>query len=177
MKPWTENQLNQLLQQVIDEATALGIPVSRQISPSLHINNRTRARFGGCRKAKGFLHSTYQIEISKVLLDAEEKVIKEILTHEALHTCPGCMNHGDSWKAHCRRMEQAYGYRLKRTSTYEKLGIEDQRKAKTYRYVVECSHCGQRIYRQRKSPLTDSTNLYRCRCGGKLTCATLTERK
>lgn len=175
VKPWTENQLNQLLQQVIDEAMALGIPVSRQISPSLHINNRTKARFGGCKKAKGFLHSTYQIEISKVLLDAEEKVVKEILSHEVLHTCHGCMNHGERWKIYCKSMEQAYGYRLKRTSTYEVLGIEDQRKAKVYQYVIECSHCGQRIYRQRKSPLTDSPNRYRCRCGGSLICTTLAE--
>ena len=175
MKPWTENQLNQLLQQVISEATALGIPVSRHISPSLHINKRTRARFGGCKKVKGFVHFTYHIEISIVLLNAEEPVIKEILAHEVLHTCPGSMNHGLAWKSHCQKMEKAYGYRLKRTSSYEKLGIEDPRGVKSYRYVIECRQCGQKIYRQRKSPLTDATNKYRCRCGGKLVCVSLAE--
>lgn len=175
MKPWTETQLNQLLQQVIDEAIALGIPVSRHISPSLHINKRTKARFGGCKKVKGFICSTYQIEISKVLLEAEEEVIKEILAHEILHSCPSSMNHGITWKRYCQQMEAAYGYRLERTSSYKKLGIEDPRGVKKYRYLIECNRCGQRIYRQRKSPLSEATNKYRCRCGGKLVCTSLAE--
>jgi predicted SprT family Zn-dependent metalloprotease len=173
VKPWTENQLNQLLQQVIKEASALGIPVSRYISPSLHINKRTKARFGGCKKVKGFVHCTYQIEISKVLLEAEVPVIKEILAHEILHSCPSSMNHGITWKKYCQKMERAYGYRLERTSSYEKLGIEDPRGAKNYRYMIECNRCGQRIYRQRKSSLSEQTNKYRCRCGGKLVCVSL----
>ena len=175
VKQWTQTQLNQLLQQVINEAKALEIPVSRHISPSLFINNRTKSRFGGCKKVKGFVHYTYQIEISKVLLDGEAATIKEILAHEVLHTCPGCMNHGPAWKKHCMTMEAGLGYRLERTSSYEKLGIEDRRKPKSYRYVVECRQCGQKIYRQRKSPLTDATSRYRCRCGGKLVCFALAE--
>lgn len=173
VKPWTENQLNQLLQQVIDEASALGIPVSRHISPSLHVNKRTKARFGGCKKVKGFVHCTYQIEISKVLLEAEASVIKEILAHEILHSCPSSMNHGITWKKYCQKMEAAYGYRLERTSSYEKLGIKDPRGVKNYRYMIECNRCGQRIFRQRKSPLSEATNKYRCRCGGKLVCVSL----
>ena len=174
MKPWTETQLNQLLQQVIEEASALGIPVSSHISPSLHINKRTKARFGGCKKVKGFVHCTYQIEISKVLLDADASVLKEILAHEILHSCPSSMNHGKTWKTYCQKMEKAYGYRLERTSSYEKLGIEDPRGEKNYRYMIECNRCGQKIYRQRKSPLSEATNKYRCRCGGKLVCSALT---
>ncbi len=173
MKPWTEITLNQLLQQVIEEASALGIPVSRHISPSLHINKRTKARFGGCKKVKGFVHCTYQIEISRVLLDAKAEIIKEILAHEILHSCPSSMNHGVTWKNHCLKMEKAYGYRLERTSSYEKLGIEDPRSAKNYRYMIECKRCGQKIYRQRKSPLSEETNKYRCRCGGNLSCVSL----
>ena len=125
---------------------------------------------------KGFVHWTYHIEISKVLLDTEEATIKEILAHEVLHTCPGCMNHGIGWKKHCQKMETALGYRLERTSSYEKLGLEDQRNPKAYRYVVECRQCGQKIYRQRKSPLTEETKRYRCRCGGSLHCIPLAER-
>jgi predicted SprT family Zn-dependent metalloprotease len=177
VKPWTQNQLNQLLQQVIEEATALGIPVSRHISPTLHINNRTKARFGGCKKVKGFVHCTYQIEISHVLLEAESSAIKEILAHEVLHSCPSSMNHGVTWKKHCQTMEKVYGYRLQRTSTYQALGIEDPRKEKKYQYMIQCSQCGQRIFRQRKSPLTTATTKYRCRCGGKLTCVTLSGGK
>jgi len=173
VKLWTENQLNQLLQQVIEEALALGIPVSSHISPSLHINKRTKARFGGCKKVKGFIHCTYQIEISKVLLNGEAQVIKEILAHEILHSCPSSMNHGIAWKNYCKKMEKAYGYRLERTSSYDKLGIEDPRGVKNYRYMIECSRCGQKIYRQRKSPLSEETNKYRCRCGGKLVCVSL----
>lgn len=173
MKPWTETQLNQLLRQVIDEATAIKIPVSRHISPTLHINSRTKARFGGCKKVKGFVHCTYQIEISKMLMEAEVTAVKEILAHEILHSCPASMNHGATWKRHCQEMEKAYGYKLQRTSTYQSLGIEDPRKERNYQYVIECNRCGQRILRQRRSPLTDETNKYRCRCGGKLVCSSL----
>ena len=168
--------MNQMLLDVIREASALGIPVSKHISPSLEINKRTKARFGGCRKVKGFVSSTYQIEISKVLLEAEETAIKEILAHEVLHSCPSSMNHGATWKSHCRKMEMAYGYRLSRTSTYDKVGIDDPRGEKRYRYLVECRDCGQQIFRQRKSRLTDKTNRYRCKCGGKLVCSQLLER-
>lgn len=175
VKQWTQTQLNELLQQVINEAKALGIPVSRHISPSLFINNRTKSRFGGCKKVKGFVHYSYQIEISKVLLRAEAGTIKEIIAHEVLHTCPGCMNHGLAWKKHCNVMEHSLGYRLERTSSYDKLGLEDQRSPKRYRFVVECDRCGQKMYRQRKSPLTEATNRYRCRCGGKLVCFAFSE--
>jgi predicted SprT family Zn-dependent metalloprotease len=175
VKPWTEKQLNQLLQQVIEEASALGIPVSRHISPSLHINKRTKARFGGCKKVKGFVHFTYQIEISEVLLGAEASAIKEIIAHEVLHSCPSSMNHGIAWRKYCQQMENGYGYKLERTSSYEKLGIDDPRGFKNYRYMIECNRCGQKIYRQRKSPLSESTNKYRCRCGGKLNCVSLSE--
>lgn len=175
MKPWTEKQLNELLQQVWEEARALNIPVSKHISPSLQINNRTKTRFGGCKKVKGFVHDTYQIEISRVLLSAEAHVVKEILAHEILHTCPGCMNHGSTWKMHCRKLEAVHGYRLERTTSYAKLGITDQRKPRPKRYLIQCNQCGQQIFRQKKSPLTESTAMYRCRCGGKLACFSLKE--
>lgn len=174
MKPWTENQLNQLLQQVIEEAKAIKIPISGNISPMVAVNKRTKSRFGSCKKTKGMVHSTYHIEISDVLLEGGAQTIKEIMAHEILHTCPSGMNHGPAWKAHCRKMEAKYGYQLNRTSSYAVLGIEDPRKEKQYRYMVECTRCGQQILRQRKSALTTQTSKYRCRCGGNLKCIPLT---
>lgn len=175
MKPWTQTQLNQLLQQVIDEAKAMKIPISSNISPTVTVNKRTKSRFGSCKKVKGMLRHTYHIEISSVLLEGEERTIKEIMAHEILHTCPSGMNHGSTWKNHCRKMESGYGYRLNRTSTYQTLGIDDPRKEKQFRYKVVCISCGQQILRQRKSALTTETQKYRCRCGGKLVCVPLTK--
>ena len=58
------------------------------------VNTRAKKRWGQCRAVPG----GYSINISSVLLDErnDEKGLKETIHHELLHSCKGCMNHGEN---------------------------------------------------------------------------------
>ena len=46
------SKYNDLLKEVINEATALNIPISNNINPNITINTRAKGRFGQCKKEK-----------------------------------------------------------------------------------------------------------------------------
>lgn len=166
-------ELEQYLQEVINECRRLKIPISDRIDPQIHINKRAKSRFAACKKAKRFQESYYTIEVGSALLELDRQKIKTILAHEILHTCYGCYNHGDRWKAYRDKMNQAYGYQIKTTATYEELGLERPEQTITHRYVIICKECGRQIYRQKKSKLITNINQYQCKCGGRLECIKL----
>ena len=175
VKQWNKKDLDRMLRAVIDEAKAIGIPVSPRISPSVEINTRAAARFGCCRKTPALTGAVYRIEVSKPVLNAEESILRSILAHEVLHACPGCQNHKDRWQSYGKAMEAAYGYRIRRTWTYEGMGLEDPRKVRAFRFRLRCEGCGAEILRKKRSPLVDEPHRYRCRCGGKLRLECLAE--
>lgn len=156
------NDFDALLKTVLAEVRAAGIPAALLIDPHVRINRRASRRFGCCI-AKGPLHI---IELSWRLLQADEHICRTILCHEILHTCRGCKNHGARWKQYAARMEQLHGYRVSRTDSYENLGIADTAPAPNY--ILECTRCGARIERLRRSALVQHPERYRCRCGGAL---------
>ncbi len=155
------NDFDRLLQAVLAQARALGIPVSSQIDPHVAVNRRAVTRFGCCICKDG----RFTIELTARLLDAPEQACRQTLAHEILHTCPGCRNHGPRWKHYAQRMNAAYGYQIQRTDNYDALGIQDHRPV---RYYVVCQRCGRRIPRMKRSPLVDHPGRYRCACGGVL---------
>ena len=153
--------INKLLKEVIAESKALGIPVSDRISPEVVINSRAKTRFGCCKRtAQG-----YVIELSDRAVAAGEAVCREILAHEILHSCPGCINHQVRWKHYAGMMKQAYGYDIRTTRKCADLGVESGYQA---RYRLKCERCGAVLERMKKSSLIKSYWRYRCRCGGKL---------
>ena len=153
--------VNELLRQVIAEAKALKIPVSDNISPHVVINRRAKTRFGCCKKtAAGFL-----IELCERVTEAGEAACKEVLAHEILHSCYGCMSHGVRWKSYAAKMNAAYGYDISRTSKSEELGVE---KDYPVRYRFRCQSCGAVIERMKMSVFVKNYKRYRCRCGGRL---------
>lgn len=150
-----------LLEQVMIQARSLSIPVSESIAPHVMINTRARTRFGCCRTQAG----RHIIELSAVLLEADELSVRQVLAHEILHTCPGCGNHGYRWQHWAALMNHAFGYDIRRTHAPEALGLEDSRPA---RYLVVCRQCGRAIPRMKRSALVTHPERYRCRCGGTL---------
>ena len=155
-----QTEADRLLALVLAQAKAAGIPVSRQILPTVLINTRARTRFGCCRR----LPEGFRIELSAFLLDGDESVIRQTLAHEVLHTCPGCSNHGPVWQRWADLMNRTCGYRIRRTDSPEALGLADTRPV---RWLVVCSSCGKEIPRMKRSPLVTHPERYRCRCGGK----------
>ena len=75
-----KERLDILLQEVIQEARALKIPVSSTIEKNVIVNGRPKKRFGCCRKSR----NGFEIEVSRFLLDeagCSEKIIKGVLAH------------------------------------------------------------------------------------------------
>ena len=155
------NDFDRLLARVVDQARAIGLPVSERIHPHVAVNRRAVTRFGCCIRRGG----EYVIELSQRLLEAPEAACMQTLAHEVLHTCPGCRNHGERWKDYARRMNRAWGYAIARTGTCAELGVAD---ARPVNHLVVCAACGMEFPRARRSPLVDHPERYRCRCGGGL---------
>lgn len=152
---------DRLLWEVMAQAAALTIPFSGAIDPHVVINNRAVSRFGCCKYQMG----RYTIEVARRVAEGEEGPCKEILAHELLHTCYGCRNHGKRWKWYAQKMNDAYGYHIRRTSTNEEVGVQQGR---PYRYRLRCERCGAEFNRFRASALTKNPERYRCKCGGRL---------
>lgn len=154
-------EVDQLLALVITQARAVGIPVPADIDPRVTLNTRAVARFGCCIR-RG---SACRIELSARLLEAGEPYIRETLAHEVLHACRGCRDHGERWKSYAARMNAAYGYHIKRTATWEAMGLADEKPVK---HLLHCERCGLEFRRTRSSALVEHPERYRCRCGGRI---------
>lgn len=135
------------------------------------VNTRARKRWGQCKKVPG----GFEINISSVLLDErnDERGLKETILHELLHTCRGCMNHGEIWKRLAQKVNMAYGYNIKRTNSADDKGVlEETRppvKQREVNHRVTCTGCGHVYTRTKASKLITHTDHYRCGCcGGKL---------
>ena len=163
-------KLDRILQEVIEEARECKIPVSRNINKSVEINRRAKKRFGACKLIKKGNQKHFTIEIGSALYNSEEKIIRGVIAHEVLHTCNGAMNHGTRWKEYARRMNDTYGYNIKRTSSMEEMNLPEATSENpgNNRYAIRCRKCGNVIYRMRKSSIIKNPGNYRCRCGGSL---------
>ena len=154
-------ELDRLLALVIRQARALGIPVSPHIRPQVAVNTRALTRLGCCRSRAG--HHT--VELSAALLEGDERAVCQGLAHEILHACPGCADHGPRWQRWAALLSERYGYRIRRTDSFEALGLPDRRPV---RYLVVCRSCGRTIPRMKRSSLVAHPERYRCKCGGAL---------
>ncbi len=197
-----QKELNENLKSVIVQARAIDIPVPANISEEVIINPRPKKRFGCCRKQR----DRFLIEVSEFILDCSDDKIIGVLAHEVLHTCAGCSNHGKIWKAYAAAMNRVYGYNIKRTSTFEEMGLinmepgtdsstsvsfcssrSGQSKQADHpggfdplfppiKYIIKCRKCGREYPRQRRSKAVKNAGRYRCACGGKLTVIDLTRK-
>ena len=157
----TEERLDDLLAQVVEQARELSVPVSRDIRPHVRVNTRAKTRFGCCRRERG----GYIIEVAAALLNGEEQAVRQVLAHEVLHTCPGCANHGPRWQRWAGIMSRRFGYDIHRTDSHEALGLTDDRPV---RWLVVCKSCGKSVPRMKRSTLVEHPERYRCKCGGAL---------
>lgn len=138
------------------------------------VNSRAKTRWGQCKRTQG----KWQISISSVLLEDRNSVegLENTILHELLHTCPGCQNHGSEWKRLADKVNRAYGYTIKRTSTAKEKGLcedaqrerEEQRiKRASPQYMLVCQNCGYKYYRKKASKVVTCVDKYRCgKCHG-----------
>jgi hypothetical protein len=112
-------RLNTLLQDVINDAVKIGIPVSDKIDNVIHIDNKRYDRVAACYRY--FFPLRYEIHISYDTLRAKEMEIKNIIAHEVLHTCFLSMDHGIPWVIYQKSMNDSLGYNIQEKYSWYKI--------------------------------------------------------
>lgn len=59
------------------------------------------------------------------------------------------MNHKSGWKIYAQRVNNVYGYNIKRISSAEDKGVRTIEKTRTINNKYICEGCGQVIFRER----------------------------
>ena len=161
--------LQEYLEICKEELFNIGIEYGNIIE--IKANSRARKRWGQCKGIPG----GYSININVALLDErnDEQGLKETIIHELLHSCKGCMNHGENWKRLADKVNRYYGYHIKRCSSSDEKGVLSETRQPVripeYRYAVQCSCCGAIIKRQKISKVISHPSYFRCgRCNGNL---------
>ena len=157
--------LNAICLECENDLAAIGIKLGRITEYT--VNSRAKTRLGLC-SANRF--GGYRIQISEVLLrdDVPLDELKNTVYHEQLHTCRGCMNHGEEWKRLARKVSAAYGIDIARVASPDEIAVKihaTQRREQA-KYKYECQNCGRVHINMRASGFTRHPELYRCgRCG------------
>lgn len=152
-----------LFAEVKHEAAALALPYNTNVR-YLGLDRCTRS-LGRCRKQMGHDGHTpvYTITISRYIGTLSLQEIKDVMMHELIHTIPGCFNHSAQFThfADMINRKSQHVYHIK--SCYEGKAFQQNT---PYKYVIECRKCGQRLYRTRRSQITEHPSHYHCACGG-----------
>ncbi len=162
-------RLASLMDTCIKEMRATGIEPSRRIF-AIKENRRAKKRLGCCKVVKERGRTGFVIEVSSIMEKCSDADLKDVIFHELLHTCPGCLNHGQKWKSLADRINRAYGSHIRvRADSSQIPGLAREGEEPQYKYEIECAACGVRFYRMRRSRVVDHPEDYRCsRCGGRL---------
>lgn len=113
------NGLNKLLNNVINDAISIGIPVSDKIEPNIYIDEKRYDRVAACYKYS--FPIKYEIHLSKDTLRTSEVEIKNIIAHEVLHTCFLSMDHKIPWEIYQKWMNDKLGYNIQVKYSWSKL--------------------------------------------------------
>lgn len=159
------HDLNATLLECCRTLDALGIPYAK--NHTVTVDSRLKRCWGSCRMRSD---CSYCIKVSAVLLDdaVPADSLKDTLYHELLHTVPGAMNHGATWKALAQQVSRATGLTVKRTAgAVEKGIVPDYANDPSVKFLCVCENCGAQIVRYRSCRFTRQYKRYRCAsCGG-----------
>ena len=186
-----EEKLNILFYNCVDELKSIGIDIKNKDIGEITIElaKRNTKRYGCCKqelpdinyyhiekrgKHRIKVYDKFQkhtIEISKWVMDLDDKIIKNTIIHEIIHCFYGCNNHGEEFKKYAKYINQKLGYNITRLGNkeedFKKSNIEFVPDKINYKYKIVCSDCGQIFYRQRLQK--NFTRKFRCgKCNGML---------
>ena len=181
-----EEKLEKIFKECVTELDRIGISFEGK-EISIRISKRNNKRYG-CSKAevpderykkitrKGFRYiikyenyKKYTKEISRWVMELDERIIKNTIIHELIHCLPYCNNHGSEFKKYADIINIKLGYNITRVGNkkedFEKSNLEYIEKEE-YKYKIECEKCGKIFYRKRLQK--NFTKKYRCsNCFGK----------
>ena len=174
------HNLNKLFKECLLDLDAIGIEYGNIVE--IKVNTRAKSRWGQCKLlnyeyTEYWEEYEYSINISDRLLNDNVKVerVKDTIIHEILHTCEGCMNHGEQWKRLADLVNDCYScYNIKRTTSSEEKGIEYI--PKKYKYTLICNECNRKYKYNRMCKalkyIADGNvgGRYKCKCGCRKFC-------
>ncbi len=183
-----EEKLVKLYEECLKELNSIGIDFKNK-DIKIKISKRNNKRYGCAKPSipdKGYKivvkksfrkyivkyenYKKYEIEISKWVLDLDDKIIKNTIIHELIHCLPYCNNHGEEFKKYARLVNEKLGYNITRVGDkkedFKKSNIE-YNEEEEYKYKIICIKCGKVFFRKRLAK--NFTRKYRCsKCLGKL---------
>lgn len=159
----TAEELDLALAEMSAALRGLGIPLGKHVIPHVKVNTRARRRLGCCYARPD---GSFEIEVSARLLE-DPDMLRQTLAHELLHTCRGCRNHGETWKAYAARANEALGMDISRLAP---AGEDEPVRLRQDppKYLLRCTACGKLFPRSRMCKAVKQPWRYRCPCGGKL---------
>ena len=137
---------------------AINIPFDEEMTVvAQHVSNKT---WGICNKTKKI------IKVEPLLLDERiaNFAIENVLMHELLHSCEGCMCHTGIWKVYARKVNSAYRYNIKTKNSYIQYMTKELQHEYIYRskYVFQCLGCGTFTTKDRMCDLVRHPEEWRC---------------
>lgn len=111
--------INDLLKNVIIDASRSGIPISDKIDSVIYVDENRYDRVAACYRYPFPLK--YEIHLSRDTLRASRNEIKNIIAHEVLHTCFQSMDHGYPWQKYQKIMNDTLGYDIKVKYSWHKI--------------------------------------------------------
>lgn len=155
--------LKKLSEECISELRQLGIQPG--MIKRWYVETNTTRRWGVCKKERN--SREFEIGISASLLEdyVDDIPVKNTIIHELLHTVDGCSGHTGKWKMLAQKVNAVFPeYDIKRLSSEDEKGVH-----KDHRYMLECTECGAKIYRDRMSNAIKFPEKYKCAvCKGTL---------
>ena len=119
--PKTDEKINRMLAESIVLLKELGVPISESVAPEVKLVG-AHTYYGVCcpkGSRKNYTEYDYYIELSGYALGAPEKVLRNVLIHELIHTVPGGHTHTGEWKKWAEFVNKRTGYHIQRFSDDE----------------------------------------------------------
>lgn len=122
--------IDSLLQNVIEQAKVIGVPVAQTISRSVNITNGLLGE-GSCERDT--VSGWYRISINRKFIKSANQICN-ILAHEIIHTCPNCKHHNDTFRKYAKEMYDTYGYTMER--------CKEEKSSSGDMHYIKCKRCG-----------------------------------
>lgn len=189
-----EEKLQRLYIECINELNSIGITFKDK-KIKVILSKRNNKRYGCCKPnnpdenykktvkngyryvVRYYNFKEYTIEISKWVMELDDKLIKNTIIHELIHCLPYCNNHGIYFKKYANEINNKLSYNISRTGNkkedFERSSLNYEEN-ENYKYKIECKKCGQIFYRKRLNK--NFKIIYRCsKCLGNFEVYNLTK--
>ena len=103
--------LDKILNEVINDASSIGFPISDNLERKIHLDFKRYDRVGACYRYP--YPEKYEIHLSEPVIKAKTKEIKNIMAHEVLHSSFFSMDHGFIWSMYKNLMNEKLKYNIK----------------------------------------------------------------